>query len=93
MSFKDDFAAGCAIASFEALSTLLHLLLLQGSIPKPVTLELLEQTLQRLEAPQAADPAQSEGKSALEGPMKAARLQLTMLLEGLRQLPVPGSPD
>lgn len=89
MGFKDDYADGCAIASFEALSTLFRLLLLQGSIPKPLTLELLEQTLQQLEARQAADLAQGGGKSALEGPMQAARLQLTLLLESLRRLPSP----
>lgn len=87
MGLKDDHAAGCAIASFETLRSLLTLLVMQKTIPKELTLALLDQALERIEKLQAADAAQSGGKSVLTGPMQAARFQMTTLLEQLRLLP------
>lgn len=83
MSLRDDFADGAAIAAMEALRSLITLLILQKTIPKDLIIELLDQALLRLEQMQAVD------KTGPEGQWQAARLQLTLLLGQLRQLPAP----
>lgn len=83
MSFTDNFATGAALASLELHRSIITLLVLNGTLPKQMTIEIIELTLQRIEG------YQMEGKSSLESPAQAARFHIITLLAGLHALQVP----
>ncbi len=81
MAFSDDAIDGMALASLELHRTIITLMVAQKVVHRNLVIELVDQALQRIEV------MQMSGKTALEGPARAARLHLTGLLLELRRLP------
>ncbi|WP_070999106.1 hypothetical protein [Brucella inopinata] len=85
MSFSENFADGAALASLELHRSLITLLVLNKTLPKDMTMEIIDQALQRIEG------YQMSGNASLVAPAQAARHHIEGLLQGLSLLPDPAA--
>jgi hypothetical protein len=83
--FADNAIPGMALASFEMQRTLIQLLVIQKTVPKALMIELIDQSIQRIERMQLE--MEAKGNDELTGPARAARLHLEVLLLGVRRAP------
>jgi hypothetical protein len=80
-SLSEDFIPGTALASLELHRTMIALLVLHKTFPRQLVVEVIDQALQRIEK------MQMSGISAIEGPAKAARLHIEVLLKQIQDIP------
>ena len=78
---SDHVIEGAALASLELHKTLVTALVAGGIIPRAIALELIDQTIARVEKMQLSQIP------SLEGPAQAARFHIEALLAGVRALP------
>jgi hypothetical protein len=80
-SFSEEAVPGMALASLELHRTMITLMVLHKVVPLDLTMELIDQALQRIEK------LQMSGNASIEGPARAARLHIEVLLKQLHDLP------
>ena len=80
-SFSEEAVPGMALASLELHRTMITLMVLHKVVPRHLTMELIDQALQRIEK------LQMSRNASIEGPARAARLHIEVLLAQLRDLP------
>ena len=87
MSLSEDSTPGAALASVLIHQTMIKLLVLHGVIPRDLTLEMLDTTLQTAEKMQA--DAENLGNAMLQSAARGARFHIDALRIALVALPLP----